>query len=77
MIVTDNVGRTTTASTKACVNMYYVEEIPVTTAPAGDGASAAGGAKRPGSAGRPEDLLRTECLKTPTCSRTPTSRFTT
>ena len=46
VIVTDNVGRTTTATTKACVNMYYVEDIPVTTAPAGDGAEAAGGAKR-------------------------------
>ena len=63
VIVTDNVGRTTTASTKACVNMYYVEEIPVTTAPAGDGASDAGGAKRLLSLGDQKTYSVQECLE--------------
>lgn len=63
VIVTDNVGRTTTATTKASVNMYYVEEIPVTTAPAGDGASAAGGAKRLLSLGGQKTYSVKECLE--------------
>lgn len=41
VIVTDNVGRTTTASTKACVNMYYVEEILVGTTELADNSSEA------------------------------------
>lgn len=63
VIVTDNVGRTTTATTKACVNMYYVEDIPVTTAPAGDGAEAAGGAKRLLSLGDQKTYSVQECLE--------------
>lgn len=46
VVVTDNVGRTTTASTKACVNMFFVENIPVGTAPVADGSAQANGAKR-------------------------------
>lgn len=41
VIVTDNVGRTTTATTKACVNMYYVESIPVSSGVMADGAESA------------------------------------
>lgn len=63
VIVTDNVGRTTTATTKACVNMYYVEDIPVATAPAGDGAEAAGGAKRLLSLGDQKTYSVQECLE--------------
>ena len=63
VIVTDNVGRTTTATTKACVNMYYVEDILVSTAPAGDGASAAGGAKRLLSLGDQKAYSVGECLE--------------
>lgn len=41
VIVTDNVGRTTTATTKACVNMYYVEDILVGTTELADNSSEA------------------------------------
>ena len=66
VIVTDNVGRTTTATTKACVNMYYVEDIPVSTAPLADGSEQAGGAKRLLSLGDQKTYSVQECLENTT-----------
>lgn len=63
VIVTDNVGRTTTATVKACVNMYYVEDILVGTAPVADGSEQADGAKRLLSLGDQKTYSVQECLE--------------
>lgn len=63
VIVTDNVGRSTTATTKACVNMYYVEDILVGTAPVADGSAQADGAKRLLSLGDQKTYSVQECFE--------------
>ena len=62
-VVTDRVGRSTTASAGALVNLIFAESIPVGTAPLADGAE--GGVKRLLSLGDQRTYSVQECFDDP------------
>lgn len=62
VVVTDNVGRTTTASVEACVNLYYVTDLLVNTAVNNDGVN---GGKRMLSLSDRRTYSVQECLDDP------------